>query len=62
METDYDEYVSDPARPVPYLDKIGIRMLPEYMVADQRFAARRKSPATTFCFSAFGPVHPGYEV
>lgn len=38
---DFDEYVSDPARPVPYIDKIGIRMLPEYMVADQRFAARR---------------------
>ncbi len=39
--TSYDEYLSDPARPVPYIDKIGIRMLPEYMVADQRFAARR---------------------
>jgi putative CocE/NonD family hydrolase len=40
-DTEFDEYVSDPARPVPYIDKIGIRMLPEYMVADQRFAARR---------------------
>src|SRR5262249_56475582 len=39
--TDFDEYVSDPAKPVPYIDKVGIRMLPEYMVADQRFAARR---------------------
>src|SRR5262249_24844851 len=38
---DFDEYVSDPANPVPYVDKIGIRMLPEYLVADQRFAARR---------------------
>lgn len=37
----FDEYLSDPAKPVPYFDKIGIRMLPEYMVADQRFAARR---------------------
>jgi putative CocE/NonD family hydrolase len=37
----FDEYVSDPARPVPYLDKIAIGMAPEYMVADQRFAARR---------------------
>jgi putative CocE/NonD family hydrolase len=36
-----DEYVSDPAKPVPYIDKTGIGMLPEYMVADQRFAARR---------------------
>ncbi|MDB5310176.1 MAG: putative hydrolase, CocE/NonD family [Gemmataceae bacterium] len=39
--TPFDEYLSDPAKPVPYTDKIGIRMLPEYMVADQRFAARR---------------------
>lgn len=37
----FDEYISDPAKPVPYIDKIGIRMLPEYMSADQRFAARR---------------------
>jgi len=40
-EDSFDEYRSDPAKPVPYIDKIGIRMLPEYMVADQRFAARR---------------------
>lgn len=37
----YDEYVSDPARPVPYLDKIAVAMAPEYMTADQRHAARR---------------------
>jgi len=37
----FDEYVSDPARPVPHLDKLGTLMLPEYMCADQRFAARR---------------------
>lgn len=37
----HDEYLSDPAKPVPFIDKIGIGMLPEYMVADQRFAARR---------------------
>jgi putative CocE/NonD family hydrolase len=36
-----DEYVSDPAKPVPYIDKIDNRMMPEYMVADQRFAGRR---------------------
>ncbi len=36
-----DEYVSDPAKPVPFLDKIAIGMSPEYMTADQRFAARR---------------------
>ncbi len=37
----HDEYVSDPAKPVPYLEKINIGMAPEYMVADQRFAGRR---------------------
>ncbi len=37
----YDEYVSDPARPVPYVDDITIGMEREYMTADQRFAARR---------------------
>ena len=35
----YDEYVSDPAKPVPYLNKIAIRVLPEFMAEDQRFAA-----------------------
>lgn len=37
----FDEFISDPAKPVPYIDKIGIGMDKEYMVADQRFAARR---------------------
>jgi putative CocE/NonD family hydrolase len=37
----FDEYVSDPAKPVPYIDRIGTRMIPEFMCSDQRFAARR---------------------
>jgi putative CocE/NonD family hydrolase len=37
----YDEYVSDPAKPVPYTENITPRMTIEYMVEDQRFAARR---------------------
>jgi putative CocE/NonD family hydrolase len=40
-EDGHDEYPSDPAKPVPFIDKIGIGMLQEYMTADQRFAARR---------------------
>ena len=40
-EDGFDEYVSDPAKPVPYIDKIDIGMTAEYMTADQRFAARR---------------------
>ena len=38
---EFDEYLSDPAHPVPYIDDIGTGMAREYMVADQRFAARR---------------------
>ena len=37
----FDEYVSDPARPVPFVNNIAIGMTREYMVDDQRFAARR---------------------
>jgi putative CocE/NonD family hydrolase len=37
----FDEYVSDPARPVPYVNSIAIGMTREYMVDDQRFAATR---------------------
>jgi putative CocE/NonD family hydrolase len=37
----YDEYVSDPAKPVPYIDKVSLGMAAEYMVGDQRFAGRR---------------------
>jgi uncharacterized protein len=37
----FDEYVSDPARPVPFSEKITPTMTPEYMTDDQRFAARR---------------------
>ena len=37
----YDEYVSDPANPVPYLPVGPIGMAREYMVADQRFVDGR---------------------
>jgi uncharacterized protein len=37
----FDEYVSDPAKPVPYINQLGTIMVPEYMSADQRFAAQR---------------------
>jgi putative CocE/NonD family hydrolase len=37
----FDEYTSDPSRPVPFLNKIDTKMAVEYMVEDQRFAARR---------------------
>jgi uncharacterized protein len=37
----YDEYVSDPAKPVPYIGYIALDTPGEYMVDDQRFAATR---------------------
>jgi putative CocE/NonD family hydrolase len=37
----FDEYLSDPAKPVPFIDWTEIGMAAEYMVADQRFAGRR---------------------
>jgi putative CocE/NonD family hydrolase len=36
-----DEYVSDPRKPVPFIEDVRIGMTREYMTADQRFAARR---------------------
>jgi len=37
----YDEYVSDPAHPVPYIDGIHGGRDNQYIVTDQRFAAQR---------------------
>jgi putative CocE/NonD family hydrolase len=37
----FDEYVSDPAHPVPFVDYIATAVPQRYMVDDQRFAARR---------------------
>lgn len=38
---EFDEYPSDPEKPVPSTDKIGIAMSREHMTADQRFASTR---------------------
>ena len=37
----FDEFVSDPAKPVPFTERITPQMAIEYMTDDQRFAARR---------------------
>ena len=37
----FDEYISDPAHPVPYINSTAIGMTREYMDDDQRFAAAR---------------------
>lgn len=36
-----DTFISDPAKPVPFIEQIAIGMPKEYMCADQRFAGRR---------------------
>ncbi len=38
---EFDEYVSDPNRPVPYVGYIASGMTSDYMTEDQRFASRR---------------------
>lgn len=37
----FDEYISDPAKPVPYIPNIANTMTREHMLDDQRFAATR---------------------
>ncbi len=42
----FDEYLSDPARPVPYTTEISNRWSNQYIAADQRFASRRPDVLT----------------
>jgi hypothetical protein len=57
-----DEYLSDPAKPVPFQSKIDIGMSADYMTADQRFAARRPdvltyaTPVLESDFTIAGPI------
>ncbi len=38
---EYDEFISDPAHPVPFTQAVAIGMTKEYMTDDQRFVATR---------------------
>jgi len=42
----FDSYISDPAKPVPYAEKVHANRTREYMDDDQRFAARRTDVLT----------------
>jgi putative CocE/NonD family hydrolase len=44
-EISFTEYISDPAKPVPYAEGVHTRRTREYMTDDQRFAARRTDVA-----------------
>jgi uncharacterized protein len=64
----FDEYVSDPAHPVPFVDYISSSVPQRYMVDDQRFAARRpdvlvyKSEPLAEDVTIAGPVSPRLKV
>ena len=45
-EPAFDEYISDPANPVPYTAKTSGRRNNEYMIEDQRFASTRSDVLT----------------
>jgi putative CocE/NonD family hydrolase len=58
----FDEYVADPANPVPYTEDVHLRRTTQYMTDDQRFAARRPdvmaytSEPLTAAVTLAGPV------
>jgi putative CocE/NonD family hydrolase len=60
----FDEYVSDPNKPVPFVDYLSQSVPQEYMVSDQRFAASRtdvltyQTPALQEDVTITGPVSP----
>ena len=62
--TEYDEYVSDPARPVPFVSYQATDVPQEYMVSDQRFAASRtdvlvyQTPVLQEDVTVAGPISP----
>jgi putative CocE/NonD family hydrolase len=64
----FDEYVSDPAKPVPYTSNIAIGMTREHMVDDQRFAASRpdvlvfQTDVLDRDVTIAGPLSPHLEV
>lgn len=67
-ERPYDEYVSDPRRPVPYVAYAATGVPQEYMLSDQRFAARRpdvlvyESDPLTEDVTFAGPVSPHLQI
>jgi hypothetical protein len=60
----FDEYVSDPAKPVPFVNYPAQDVPQEYMVSDQRFAASRpdvlvyETPVLQEDVTVAGPVSP----
>lgn len=67
-EEAFDEYVSDPAHPVPYVEHPPTNVDETYMVGDQRFAVRRPDVLTYVSeplqqeVTVAGPVLPRLQV
>jgi putative CocE/NonD family hydrolase len=59
-----DAFLSDPAKPVPFIEQVAIGMTREYMTADQRFAGRRpdvlvyQTEVLKEDLTVAGPLHP----
>ena len=59
-----DAFLSDPAKPVPFIEQVAIGMPKEYMTADQRFAGRRpdvlvfRTEPLAADLSLAGPLRP----
>lgn len=64
----YDEYVSDPANPVPFVPYATTDLAPKYMFGDQFFAAQRKDVLTYMSdplqgdTTVVGPISPRLQV
>ena len=64
----FDEYRSDPARPVPFIERQATDRTSDYMIQDQRFASRRadvlvyQSEPLTEDVTIAGPVRPSFWV
>jgi uncharacterized protein len=60
----FDEYISDPAKPVPFVNYVAQEVPQEYMVSDQRYAASRtdvlvyQTPVLQEDVTIAGPISP----
>ncbi len=60
----FDEYISDPAKPVPFVNYAALNVPQEYMLSDQRFADSRtdvlvyQTPVLTEDVTIAGPISP----
>jgi len=67
-EAGFEEYLSDPAKPVPYVGRIVQGILNSYMTEDQRFAAMRpdvvvfKTEPLDHDVPVFGPIQVDLKV